>query len=226
MHVSLFTFVGLILSAVLTFGLLIFMRRQKKRTSLKRAFYCLLLCLFLCSIGLIAQITISNFLNIAPIYFDYFVYIGTCFLPVSFLIMSLIFAKPDKKLNIKLLVSCLSIIPIICLIVLWTNDLHHLFYVEYSTVFSEGKYGPFFHVTTAYSYLLFGIGLMYLAIHSIKNIRFYVWQSLLIFLGSLVPIVANVLGTVGLFNLSIYVTPICFSITILCYALSIFKFGF
>ena len=65
-----------------------------------------------------------------------------------------------------------------------------------------------------------------MAIYSIKNIRFYFYQSLLIFLGALVPIVVNVLGLLGIFDLSIYITPICFSITILCFALSIFKFGF
>ena len=83
-----------------------------------------------------------------------------------------------------------------------------------------------FYITSLYTYSLFGIALIYLAIYSIKNIKYYFWQSLFIFIGALVPIVVNLLGVVGILNLSIYITPMCFSITILCFALSIFKFGF
>ena len=226
MQTNIFPFVGLIISALLILCLFIFMRRQTKQTTLKRAFLCILVCLLICCMGLIAQITLSDVLNIDPIYFDYFVYIGTCFLPVTFLVMSLIFVKSDHNMNIKLLSICLSIVPIICLISLWTNDFHHLFYIKYSTILSQGEYGPFFYLTSVYTYTLFAIGLVYLIIYSIKNIRFYFYQSLLIFLGALIPMIVNILGLFGIFDLSIYITPICFSITILCFALSIFKFGF
>ena len=226
MQTNIFPFVGLIISSLLILCLFIFMRRQTKQTTLKRAFLCILVCLLICCIGLIAQITLSDVLNIDPIYFDYFVYIGTCFLPVTFLVMSLIFVKSDHNMNIKLLSICLSIVPIICLISLWTNDFHHLFYIKYSTILSQGEYGPFFYLTRVYTYTLFAIGLVYLIIYSIKNIRFYFYQSLLIFLGALIPMIVNILGLFGIFDLSIYITPICFSITILCFALSIFKFGF
>ena len=226
MQTNIFPFVGLIISALLILCLFIFMRRQTKQTTLKRAFLCILVCLLICCMGLIAQITLSDVLNIDPIYFDYFVYIGTCFLPVTFLVMSLIFVKSDHNMNIKLLSICLSIVPIICLISLWTNDFHHLFYIKYSTILSQGEYGSFFYLTSVYTYTLFAIGLVYLIIYSIKNIRFYFYQSLLIFLGALIPMIVNILGLFGIFDLSIYITPICFSITILCFALSIFKFGF
>ena len=226
MQTNIFPFVGLIISALLILCLFIFMMRQTKQTTLKRAFLCILVCLLICCIGLIAQITLSDVLNIDPIYFDYFVYIGTCFLPVTFLVMSLIFVKSDHNMNIKLLSICLSIVPIICLISLWTNDFHHLFYIKYSTILSQGEYGPFFYLTSVYTFTFFAIVLLYLIIYSIKNIRFYFYQSLLIFLGALIPMIVNILGLFGIFDLSIYITPICFSITILCFALSIFKFGF
>lgn len=220
------TLVGLILSAVLILALFVFIKRQTKQTNLKRSFSYILICLLICCTGLIAQITLSQKLNIEPIYFDYFVYIGTCFLPVAFFMTSLNFVRPDTKTNSKFLTLALSIIPIICLVVLWTNDFHHLFYIQYSTLLSQGTYGLFFYITSFYTYVLFGIALIYLAVYSIKNIRFYFLQSILIFCGALVPIVVNILGLVGIFDLSIYITPICFSITILCFALSIFKFGF
>lgn len=217
---------GLVISALLILALLIFMKKQTRQTNLKKSFVFTLFCLLICTSGLISQILLSKPLNISPIYFDYFVYIGTCFLPVAFLIMNLKFTKPASGVNTKKLALSLSIIPILCLMGLWTNDFHHLFYIKYSIFLSEGVYGPLFYITSLYTYSLFGIALIYLAIYSIKNIKYYFWQSLFIFIGALVPIVVNLLGVVDIFNLSIYITPMCFSITILCFALSIFKFGF
>ena len=71
MQVNIFPFVGLIVSAVLILCLFVFLRKQTKQTTLKRAFSCILACLLICCIGLIAQITLSDALNIEPIYFDY-----------------------------------------------------------------------------------------------------------------------------------------------------------
>lgn len=226
MLTNIYTFIGLSISTILVLALFVFIRKQNSQTNLKNSFLYVLFCLLICCLGLFAQITLSKPLNIKPIYFDYIVYIGTCFLPVAFLIMSIRFTKPDSHVNLKRLVPSLSVIPIICLLALWTNDFHHLFYVEYSTILTEGVYGIFFYITSGYTYTLFGVALVFLAIYSIKNIKFYFNQSLFIFFGALVPIVVNLLGVMGIFNLSIYITPICFSITILCFTLSIFKFGF
>lgn len=223
---NLHSLIGLALSTILILSLFVFIRKQNQQTKLKNSFLFILFCLLLWCLGLLAQITLSDITKLAPIYFDYFVYIGICFAPIAFLVMSLKFSKPNSKINIKKLVLLTSIVPIICLIVLWTNNSHNLFYIEYSTMFSGGTYGPFFYITSAYTYLLFGIALYILAKYSIKNMKFYFIQSLLIFVGALFPIIVNLFGIIGLFNLSIYVTPICFSITILCFSLSIFKFGF
>jgi len=220
------TFIGLIISTLLIISLFVFIKKQTRQTEVKKPFLFILFCLLIWCLGLIAQIFFTNKYDIAPIYFDYFVYIGTCFTPVAFLIMSIKFSKPTNTINIKHLCYLCSIVPIICLIALWTNDLHHLFYINYSTMLSQGTYGPFFYITSVYTYLLFAISLIFLGGYSIKNIRFYFIQAILIFMGALIPVAVNLLGLIGVFDLSIYVTPICFSITILCFALSIFKFGF
>ena len=61
---------------------------------------------------------------------------------------------------------------------------------------------------------------------SIKNSGFFSKQSLLIVLGVSVPVVVNILGTFKIIPMSIYVTPITFTITIICCAIAIFKFQF
>ncbi len=226
MLVNTFILAGLVISALLIMFLFVFIKKQERHTKLKFSFMCILICLLICCTGLIAQILFSKALNIKPIYFEYIVYIGTVFLPISLIVMCLDFTKPNNKINVKPLILKLSIVPIICLIALWTNDFHHLFYREYSIMLSEANYGPFFYITSAYTYLLLGIVLIRLIIYSIKNIKLYFIQALLIFIGVSIPLIVNIFGLLGIFDMYIYMTPMYFSFSILCFAISIFRFGF
>ena len=48
----------------------------------------------------------------------------------------------------------------------------------------------------------------------------------MIILGTLIPVIANILGSFSIIPMSVYITPICFSFTILFLAFAIFKFKF
>ena len=170
------------------------------------------------------QITLSKPLNIEPIYFDYFIYIAICFIPVAVFFMGLIYA--NTKIEFKKRYLLLFIIPIISLIVLWTNDYHHLFYEHYSVDFQTNVYGPYATIHNIYSYILLAWGILYMLKFSIKNSGFFSKQSLLIVLGVSVPLVVNILGTFKIIPMSIYVTPITFTVTIICCAIAILKFQF
>lgn len=61
---------------------------------------------------------------------------------------------------------------------------------------------------------------------SIKNSGFFSKQSLLIIAGISIPFVTNILGSFQVIPMSIYITPIAFSIAVLFIALAIFKFDF
>ena len=90
----------------------------------------------------------------------------------------------------------------------------------------EGILGSYFYIHSLYTYLLLFIGIIKLAKYSIKNSGFFSKQSILIIIGSLISIVINILGTLGIIKMSIYVTPMTFAIAFLFYALAIFKFDF
>ena len=205
-------------------GMIIFLVNVKKKNQLHKVFIVLFFLLFLWFIGLLLQISLSATLNIAPIYFEYFIYISACFLPVFILIMSLIFVNTKIKFTSKYLL--LFIVPLISLIVLWTNNFHHLFYKHYSTYFRETVFGPYFYIHTVYSYLCIAIGLVSLIYYSIKNSGFFSKQSLLICTGAIISLLINIIATFGILNLSIYATPISFAIEIFLISLSIFKFNF
>ena len=216
--------ISLVITVLLLLYLCTFIYQSKQRTQIKYAFFYTLSCLLIWCIGLIAQILFSEKYNINPIYFDYIVYIGTCLSPITFFFIGLIFAK--TKISFKKSYLLLFIVPIISLLVLWTNDSHHLFYETYSTNISETVFGPYFYVHSVYTYLLFGISFYYLIKYSIKHSGIFSRQALLIILGVSIPLVVNLLGFLNVIDITIYITPISFVFALLFCALAIFKFGF
>ncbi len=218
------TLISLVIITIINAFLIVYLSKKKSKNQLNKVFILALSLLILWSIGLIAQITLSGPLNIEPIYFDYFVYIGACLVPVAVFFMGLIYA--NTKIEFKKRYLLLFVIPIISLIVLWTNDYHHLFYEHYSVDFQENVYGPYATIHNIYSYVLLALGIIYMLKFSIKNSGFFSKQSLLIVLGVSVPLVVNILGTFKIIPMSIYVTPITFTVTIICCAIAILKFQF
>ena len=218
------TLVLLLIAAIANGVLLTSILKSKSKKQIKKIFSFNLICLLISTTGQITQILFSQKLGIKQIYFDYFVYIGTCFLPISVYFTGLSFE--NTKIQFKKKYSVLFIIPIISLIILWTNDYHHLFYKQYSTSIANTVYGPYMVIHNIYSYILLGLGIIYMLKFSIKNSGFFSKQSLLIVLGVSVPVVVNILGTFKIIPMSIYVTPITFTITIICCAIAIFKFQF
>lgn len=215
--------IGLSICTILLFVLLAINLNYKKKKQINKAFIFVIVCLLICCIGQLASLLFADKFNIPPIYFDYFVYIGTCFLPVAFLFFGMVFSK--TKIKFRRYHLLLFIIPILSLIILWTNDFHHLFYVTYSQNTSETVFGIYFYIHSIYTYALLFIALFTLIKYSIRNSGFFSKQSILIILGSIVPIAINLLGIFGI-PMTIYLTPMSFTITVLLYTLAILKFRF
>jgi signal transduction histidine kinase len=217
----------LLASIILCLSLCIYLfkRNDKNKSQMRNIFIINMLCTLIISVGVLSQWLLSNLFDIDAIIFENFIYIGTCFLPVSIFFSSLIFI--DTKIKFKKSYLLLFIIPILSLIILWTNNFHHLFYVKYSQSFTDTINGPYMLVHTVYSYLLLFIGIIRLLKFSIKNSGFFSKQSLLIILGFIAPLFVNVLGGVAkVIPMTVFATPIAFSISVICFTLAIFKFDF
>lgn len=215
----------LVLSTLLTVVMFVYISCQKDRKQLHNVFCLNLFCSLIISVGVLCQAVCNYFFSIPSIWFENIIYIGTCFLPLTVFFTSLIFT--NTKITFKKSYLLLFVIPILSLIVLWTNDLHHLFYIQYSSSFTDTIYGPYFYVHSIYTYLLLIIGIGRLLIFSIRNAGFFSKQSLLISIGLACPVIINVLGSfLKLIPMTVFVTPISFSISIICFALAIFKFDF
>ena len=207
-------------SAILIFFLKRLIKPKEKK-NLSKIFIILFALMLFWLICMILQMIFLDKYNISLKYFFDLYYISICFLPVAFYFMTIIFE--NGKVKFKWSYILLFIIPIMSLLLLWTNDFHHLFYKEYSMNISI-SYGPWFYVHTYYTYLLFVVSLIKLLRYSIKNSGFFSKQAILLIIGSLVPIIVNMLGSIGSISMSIYATPIAFSVTIICFTIGIFKF--
>lgn len=215
---------SLIISAALITGLLVYVLKIKNKTSLQNIFCLDLLCVFIICVGVILQAILSKLCNIPAINFENYIYIGTCFLPVCILFTGKIFSNPNYKL--KRIDLFTLIIPITSLIILWTNNFHHLFYKVYSTNIGKCVYGNWLIIHNIYSYTLLLIGIIYMIKASGKTSGFFSKQSLLIIAGMSIPIVVNVLGTFKIIPMSVFITPISFAFAMVFFALAIFKFKF
>ena len=215
----------LVLSTLLTVIMFVYISSQKDRKQLHNVFCLNLFCSLIISVGVLCQAVGSYFFSIPSIWFENIIYIGTCFLPITVFFTSLIFT--NTKISFKKSYLLLFVIPILSLLVLWTNDYHHLFYIQYSSSFTDTIYGPYFYVHSIYTYLLLIVGIGRLLIFSIRNAGFFSKQSLLISIGLACPVIVNVLGSfLKLIPMTVFVTPISFSVSIICFALAIFKFDF
>ena len=215
----------LFFSVLLLLFLLIYLFRKRDHTQLREIFIINCTLTLIISVGVLIQAICYNLFRIDPMVFENFIYIGTCFLPVSIFFTGSIFV--NTKIKFKKAHLLLFIVPILSLIVLWTNSYHHLFYVFYSSSFTDTIFGPYMYVHTLYSYSLLFIGIIRLLYFSIKNSGFFSKQSLLIILALCCPLLINVLGGVlKVIPMTVFATPIAFSVSVLCLALAIFKFDF
>lgn len=218
-------FIALLITIVLELVVFYYIkRRASKHNQLVKAFEFTMLCMMLWCIGLIVQILIINFVSVDyAVYVDYFTYLPVVLTPVALFFVSYIFVK--GKIHYRNWFILLFIIPVITLAILWTNDLHHLFYSNYSLISGDAEFGPYFYVHSLYTYGLFAIDIIMLLRASIKKSSMLSKQSLLIILGALIPLLVNVCGML-FFSYNIYVTPISFIITIFLFGIAILRYNF
>ena len=201
---------------------LIYLLKKISRTQLQQIFAVNLILLVVSFLFMFLQMQFSSSLNIAPIYFDYFSYIGIIFLPISLYFTALIFI--NTKIRFKARYLLMFVIPMISLLALWTNDVHHLFFKEYNINLEECSFGPFFIIHEIYSYFIYAAALAQLLNYFRKNSGLFSQHLGLVVVGTVFPFTINLLGTLGIIKVTIYITPIALAVSIICFALALFKF--
>lgn len=215
------------ISTLLTAFIFVFIAKKKKKAQIHYVFLCNMGLLMIWCSAVIVEKLFQVYKPKWMIYCEVFAYFGACFIPVFLVFTGLIFAHTNIQLNWKHYM--LFIVPITTMLVLITNRYHHLFYNRFlvsddMTIIM--KYGVYFYIHSAYSYICICVALYYLIYFSVKNSGFFSKQALLIIIGTIGPVMVNLLFTFKIGGLSLYDTPTAFSFAMICYMLSIFKYDF
>lgn len=222
MNLNIFIYFMLIVSILLMVFISRIILRMKRKQQIHYAFLLSNTCMLLWSTIRLIQKILYDTSGIFYPTLEHLTYIAVCMLPVFLLMIGVVFAKTRIRWSWTYLV--VLIVPTISIIIALTNSLHHLFIVKYSFISTEFVYGPYYPIHEFYSYGCILVGLWFLLSFSIKNSGFFSKQSLLIVVGFAVPSLVVVLSTQKIVEMQVFYENISFSITMLLFAIAIFKF--
>ena len=215
-------YIEILLGITLISTLALAISTRKRKSSLYKLFKTFFLLLSLHIVVLMLLLYFKNFITNPDflMHIDNLSYISTCNLPVILYFIALKYDNKDVDLYKY---KNLFIIPVISLIIIFTNQYHHLFSKNYSINVSEVVLGPYFYVHMIYTYALMIAAFVKIIRVSIKKAGFLTLGTILIIIGACVPIVPNILASLQLISMDTYVTPILFLILAIFFYISIFK---
>ena len=156
-------------------------------------------------------------------------YVAIVVVPSSWLAFVLQYTGRGKLLTPRN-VAILAIVPVFTLVLVWTNDVHHLFWSDIglertsSLVVWSATHGPGFWVYAAYTYLLLLVSTFMLVQALLRSPRLYRLQVVLLLIGALAPLMADLVTTYDVIPFPLDLTPYGFTVAGLIVAWGIFRF--
>jgi len=153
---------------------------------------------------------------------------GVIATPVVWLLFALEYTG-RKTWTTRTRIFLLSILPLVSMGLILTNDFHHLFWTGKSLAREGGflllntVYGPWFWVHAVYTYTLIMIGLVLVIRALLRWPAQYRGQMLWILLATLAPLIANVLTIFKIVPVLLDLTPFAFVITGIGMAYALFR---
>lgn len=134
-------------------------------------------------------------------------YIGVATLPTLFLLFAIEFTHNKIWLTRRHL-FLLAIVPVISILLHWTNNYHHLIYLGMETIVVRGfvtiEYtrGAWYYVSVVYSYGVIGIALFLLSQRVLHSSPLYLSQYRLVLIASLLPWLSSIYSELRFNNLA------------------------
>jgi diguanylate cyclase (GGDEF)-like protein/PAS domain S-box-containing protein len=158
-------------------------------------------------------------------------YLGVVAVPSLFLVFALNFSNHEEWSNRRLLWA-LFLEPILTLILIWTNNSHHLvfhsigFVNQNNTTWLKLEQGPWYTVNLVYSYIVILAGLAVLIYGMMRSSPLLRNHYRIILFASLIPWGLNILSeyTVGTGNFDL--TPIAFGFSGILFTYSVIRNSF
>jgi PAS domain S-box-containing protein len=158
-------------------------------------------------------------------------YLGIVIVPGAWLTFALFQTGRGKWVTQRSLIL-LTIEPLCILLLVWTNEWHHLYWAEVMQkhlgpfIVIDVIRGIFYWVHVVYSYLLIICGSVLLVQMVIRSPHLYRWQSLVVLFSAVGPFIGDVLSTFGLLGdfSQLDLTPFFFTLTGLAMTWAFFRF--
>lgn len=156
-------------------------------------------------------------------------YIGIAFLPVAWLMFALNFTGYKEKIK-KSTLMLVYIVPVITLIMNYTNDFHHLFYIKLymnnNGIFPivEIIKGPFYWINITYTYALMIISLIIFILAYFKSASIVRKQILLLIIAWVIPWISDIIYMFRLLSFNVDLCPLAFSFSGLISSFAILNF--
>jgi signal transduction histidine kinase len=158
-------------------------------------------------------------------------YLGITTLPLNWFLFCLQLAGKDSWYKKPLNISMLLFVTLLTIILVWTNDYHHLQYRSLSLDYSAGfpmvliEPGIWYRIFTVYFYLLLGLGSYLILVKFREADPIYRRQNYTIFFAALIPWMVNLAYLLGIRPLeNLDLTPFAFIVAIFLIAIAIYRF--
>ncbi|MBN2240411.1 MAG: PAS domain S-box protein [Dehalococcoidales bacterium] len=163
--------------------------------------------------------------------FTSFGYLGSQVVPVSWLFFSINYTG-ERRIIIGWKTIPFILITIMFLVLVWTNDIHHLmWYDEHLTtsgafIITAKTYGPLFWVMIIYDYLLVLIGAFILLRRLFVGTPLYTKQALSLITAIVLPLLWNIIYVFNLTSLPRKdLTPVMFAVSGFAIAYGLMRFS-
>ena len=203
---------------------------SKGRTSYRKAFSALVLCISVYLFGFLMIVNSSNLQEM--IFWNQIQYLGLPFVSVLWLMVALLYTKTIYSLNARTAILLFTV-PVITFFVRLTNSWHHLFYTKWEMRQFFGYYslymerGIWYYVNISYTILCLLLTVIIYFIGYMKNKAGYTKPHFLVFLfASLIPLIGILLVIFAFDERSIDYSALIMPFSLLVISYGIIKYDF
>ena len=157
---------------------------------------------------------------------------GIAFAPVLFLLFTVKFTQSDWTIRRRHLILLL-VIPVLTLLLAWTNELHHIVFSNVGVVQHDGivlivlERAPWFFVATVFSYIMIFAGFLFLFQGFMRSSPLFRNQYMLLLFGCFIPLFLSLYSQYRFSSLNeLDLAPLSFGVTGIMFLVAILRTGF
>jgi PAS domain S-box-containing protein len=157
-------------------------------------------------------------------------YLGIVLAPPAWLCFSLLYTGRDRALTTRL-VGLLLIIPLLTLLLVFTDQFHGLIWTE-THLDATGPFlalavghGPWFWVFALYGYLVNLLGVLLVLVTTVRAPHVFHGQAAVLLIGAVLPWIGNIIYLSGLSRVPYWdLTPVSFALGAAAYAWGVWRY--